>query len=218
MATAAVLLVLLAVVRIAGAFHPALMVASIAITPMVVIAVPPSQYRQVGLCRVSSPKALLAGLVAVLLSYAASVGACVLLFGTGPDNWARGMRTIFDTAVADDATGRRAMLGIYVLICLGILIPAAEEVCYRGVLHTAAASRLGSGAAVVATSIAWAVVHLGDYGLQPVNARVIVGVLPSIFLMGLALGWSRVITRSVVSATLGQGIANVVLAVWVLHW
>jgi hypothetical protein len=56
---------------------------------------------------------------------------------------------------------------------------------------------------------------LGNYGLRPYNPFVIVGVLLSVFLMGLALGACRLITGSVQGSAIAQGTANLLMVVWV---
>jgi membrane protease YdiL (CAAX protease family) len=97
-------------------------------------------------------------------------------------------------------------------------VPLAEEVCYRGVLLHAVSQRYGTTTGVVVTSAGWALVHLGDYGLNPFDLAVILGVLPSVFVMGLALGWCRLRAGSVLASALAQGLANLLLAAWVLGW
>lgn len=218
LAVCAVLFLVLAVVRIAGAFEPSLMVVSIALTPLVLIVVPRDAYRRIGLCAPGPPRRLAGWCAVVLVTYAVTVGAVTLAVGTGSANWAGGIITIFDSAVPEGTAGRGVLLVAYIVVVLGVLVPAAEEVCYRGVLLAPVADRFGPAVAVVATSLAWTVVHLGDYGLVPLNAEVITGMLPSVFLMGLALGWCRVATGSVVASTVAQGVGNVALAFWVLQW
>ena len=209
--TAAALYAGLAAVRLGGAVSDLLVVASVLLTPAVLLAVPRGSWADVGLRRPRSGPALAAGVLAVMAAYALVVLACVLAFGTGPDNWMSGVRTLFTGL----APGRPVLAVVTAVVCLGLLVPLAEEVCFRGVLHQAVARRWGSGAAVLLVSAAWALVHLGDYGLRPYNGQVVAGVLPSVYVMGLALGWCRVVTGSVVACVVAQGCANLLLLAWV---
>ncbi len=210
--TAGSVFVVLAVVRIAGAFDETLMVASIALIPAILLIVPRAVARDVGLAPISSPRALARGVGVVLGAYALVVAAMALVYRDGPDNWTAGIDTLFTGMFPDD----RVLAIVAAVVCMGLLIPLAEEVCFRGVLHHAVGCRWGDGVAIVATAAVWAVVHLGDYGLNPFNPAVIAGMLPSVFLMGLALGWCRVVTGSVAGSVLAQGAANLALLAWVL--
>ncbi len=210
-AVAGVLFGALAVLRICGAFSQELMVASIVLTPALLLAAPRSVWPDIGVRRINSSMNLVHGVAVVIAAYAIVLVACLVAFGTGPDNWMLGIKTLF----LQMAGGSTVLAVLVAVLCMGVLVPIAEEVCFRGVLHHAARSRLTVTAAVVGTSAIWAAVHLGDYGLNPFNGLVIVGVLPSVFIMGLALGWCRVITGSVAGSTIAQGIANLLLVAWV---
>jgi membrane protease YdiL (CAAX protease family) len=201
----------LAAVRIGGAFDQRLMVASMALTPAVLLAVPRPDWPRIGLGPIASARALAGGLAATVAAYAAALLACRRVFGPGERNWTSGIRPVFESF----APGRPAVALALAVLCMGLLVPVAEEVCYRGVLHDAVARRAGAGVAVAGTAAAWAAVHLGDYGLHPVHAAVIAGVLPSVFAMGLALGWCRVATSSVLGSTVAQAVANLLLTAWV---
>ncbi|WP_347350956.1 CPBP family intramembrane glutamic endopeptidase [Intrasporangium sp.] len=214
-ATAAALFAALATVRLLGAFSQSLMVVSVVLTPLVLLVLPRAAWATVGLRPAVSARRVAEGIAVVVASYALSVGACVLLVGTGRDNWALGLRTlVVDTAPAAPA----GLVALGAVLVLGLLVPLAEETCFRGVLHTTLANRHGGPVAVVVTAAAWALVHLGDYGLRPFDGTVIAGVLPSVFLMGLALGFCRVRTGSVYACVLAQGVANLLLLGWVLTW
>ncbi|GGT40864.1 hypothetical protein GCM10010271_51040 [Streptomyces kurssanovii] len=56
---------------------------------------------------------------------------------------------------------------------------------------------------------------LGDHGLNPLNLKVICGVLPSVFLMGLVLGICRAVTGSALASACAQGACNLLL-MWAL--
>lgn len=202
----------LAIVRVGGAWNETAMVAAIVLTPATVLLVSPLDHTRVGLCRPRSGRAVLQGVGVVLGSYVVTVAACTAVFGAdGPHNWLGGIRRIFD----DLAGGQALASFLLAAVCMGLLIPLAEEVWYRGVLHDAAALTWGPATAVVITAIGWALVHLGDYGLNPFDGPQIAGMLPSVALMGLALGWCRVRTGSALACAAAQGVANLALTVWV---
>jgi membrane protease YdiL (CAAX protease family) len=218
LATAAVVFAALAVLRVAGAWSETLLVVAIALTGAVVLTAPRSLREDIGLRRITSWRGLVIGCAAVIASYALTVGACVLLLGTGPDNWASALLTVFDGTVPESVPGSEVLVVVVAVLCLGLLVPLAEEVCYRGLLLHAVAQRYGAAAGVAVTSAGWALVHLGDYGLHPFNPVVAATVLPSVFVMGLALGWCRLASGSVLGSTAAQGTANLLLAGWVLLW
>ena len=202
----------LAVVRIAGAYSFPLMVASLALTPLVLLLVPRHRWAALGLCRPATWRVTYLTTGVVVLAYAATALACRVAFGTGADNWTWWVPELFRSL----APGQPALWVPAMVLCLGLLVPLLEEVCYRGVLHDALAPRVGARGAVLLTAAGWAGVHLGDYGLAPYNGAVIAGVLPSVFLMGLALGYCRVRTGSVYASAAAQGVANLLLAGWAL--
>jgi membrane protease YdiL (CAAX protease family) len=211
-ATASVAFTALAVVRIAGAYHPVLVVASMALTPLVVLLTPRERWKDVGLCR-ASPRRVIAGIALTLAVYAGIALACRFAVGRGSDNWIAWLPRPFNGTLP----GQRWADGLALVVCLGLVVPLFEEICYRGVLHDLLRSQLSTGATVVTTAAGWAAVHLGNYGLHPMNIRVILSVVPSVFLMGLALGACRLRTNSVVASAAAQGSANLFLAVWALH-
>lgn len=69
---------------------------------------------------------------------------------------------------------------VLVIVGAGILAPISEELAFRGVLLQALLRRLGPSVAVMASSAAWALLHLVDP-----NAWLLV---PLLFLMGIVLG------------------------------
>jgi membrane protease YdiL (CAAX protease family) len=206
--------VVLTTVRISGAYSSTLMVASIALTPLVLLAVPRAEWAQVGICRSRTRPALLLGVVTVLASYAATVTASYGAFGNEEDNWLTWMPRLFVTLMP----GSEPLQVLTGMICLGILVPVVEEICYRGVLFEAVQQRFGPMSAVVLTSLMWSLVHLGDYGLNPYHPRVIVGCLLSVLVMGLGLGICRQVTGSVLACIIAQGTGNVLLYAGLLAW
>lgn len=208
LASAVGLYVVLAVVRVTGAFQLPFMVLSMLLTPCVLLAVPRRRWPEVGLRPVSGWR-LAAGVSLVVVVYADVVVCNVAAFGSSAGNWTTGIQALF-AQLAPGALGTVLMIA-----AMGVLVPAVEEVCYRGVLFDATQRATGVAGAVVLTSAGWALVHLGNYGLVPFNPDVICGVLPSVFCMGLALGICRAVTGSCVGSFLAQGVANLLLVAWV---
>ncbi|MGW6916528.1 CPBP family intramembrane glutamic endopeptidase [Kitasatospora sp. NPDC054939] len=209
--SAARLFALLAGVRIAGAFAVPLMVLSVGLSALVLAVVDRPGRIDAGLRRFPLRPAL-AGTALVVLAYANTVLVTRAAFGRDGDNWTALVPELFRQL----APGSPLLAGLAMVLCMGLLVPLVEEVCYRGVLFRAVERARGPLVAIVGTAAAWAMVHLGDYGLNPFNARVICGVLPSVFVMGLALGICRAWTGSALASTLAQGTANLLLLGWVL--
>ncbi len=216
--TAAALFLTLAAVRIAAAYVPVLLPVSLALTPLVLLAAPKRLRSEIGLRPLRAGRGLGQGVGLVVLSYAATVGACVGTLGTGRDNWAAGLLTVFNGWVPATGAGHAVALSLLTVLCLGALVPLAEEACYRGLLLHAVMTRWGALTGALVSSAAWALVHLGDYGLHPLNPAVVSGMVPSVFVMGLALTWCRLRTGSVYASVVAQGLANLLLAVWVARW
>ncbi|MFI9721849.1 CPBP family intramembrane glutamic endopeptidase [Streptomyces sp. NPDC052396] len=206
-ASAAVLFAVLAVVRVAGAFTVALMALSVLLSAAVLVVVErEGRADGAGLCRFALRPAV-AGTALVALAYAETFLATRAAFGRGEDNWVVLVPKLFDGLVPGPHwLGVAAML-----LVMGAVVPLAEEVCYRGVLYSAVRRAAGGYAAMVLTAAGWALVHLGDYGLHPLNPKVICGVLPSVFLMGLALGVCRALTGSALACAVAQGVCNLLL-------
>ncbi|TCO62237.1 CPBP family intramembrane glutamic endopeptidase [Actinocrispum wychmicini] len=211
LATALVGYAILAAVRIAGAFEIPFSVLSIALTPCVLAAVPRDAWQEIGLRRTGGWRLVL-GVGVVVVVYADVVACNWAAFGSGAANWTTGIPRLFHDLVG----GATALAGVVMVLAMGLFVPLIEEICYRGVLFTTVRRNWGVVPAVVLTSAGWALVHLGNYGLNPPNGGVILGVLPSVFCMGLALGFCRALTGSVLASAIAQGTANLLLVAWVV--
>jgi membrane protease YdiL (CAAX protease family) len=216
--TAVWLYVGLAVIRIAGALQEVLLVGALVVTPAALAAVPRQQWGKVGVRWPRSWRSLLLGVAVTVAAYAVAVGSVTLLVGTGEENWASGILGFFELGLAPGTAAGAALDIAALVLALGVAVPLAEEVFYRGILHTELQSRFGTWVAILATSAGWSLVHLGDYGLDPFNASVVATVLPSVLIMGIALGWTRVWTNSAIGSAVAQGVANLLLAAWVSQW
>jgi uncharacterized protein len=201
----------LALLRIAGAYAALLAVVAVALTPLALAAVPRDRWPEIGLRR-PRPGSVLAGTTLVLATYALVVTACQLIFGGGSSNWITWLPRLFRNIVP----GPPAARFVAMVACLGVLVPIAEELFYRGVLHHLIGRRMGSIGTVVLTAAGWAAVHLGDYGLHPLNLEVAAGAVASVFVMGLALGICRVRSGSFLASAVAQGVANLALLAWAL--
>jgi membrane protease YdiL (CAAX protease family) len=206
----ALIFTILAVCRIAGAFNSVLMVVSVAFTPLALLIVPRQSWHECGVCWARGWRPMAFGLGVVVAAYLATALACQLAFGSGRDNWIVLMPDLFRGLVPGSAVGA----AIAMIVCMGVLVPLCEELFYRGLLHQTLVGRLGAGLTVLATSTGWALVHLGDYGLHPLSWTVLAGMLPSVFVMGLALGACRVATGSAFGCVVAQGAANLLLVGW----
>jgi uncharacterized protein len=207
----------LAAVRIVGAYQSAVLIVALVITPVALVVVPVWQWPRIGICRPRGGLRLIGGVAATVAAYALSVGTAVLVVGTGNDNWAAGLLGFFQLGIGTGSVGTAMDIAAAVL-GLGVVVPVLEEVFYRGLLHSALLPHVGKWATVLLTAFAWALVHLGDYGLHPFNPLVIATVLPSVLIMGIALGWTRIWTGSALGSAIAQGVANLLLALWVSQW
>jgi membrane protease YdiL (CAAX protease family) len=211
LATALVAYAVLAAVRIAGAFEIPFTVLSIALTPCVLAAVPRRLWPEIGLKRPQGWPLVL-GVSVVVAVYADVIACNWAAFGSTAGNWTTGIPKLF----RDLVPGMDVLAAVVMVLAMGVLVPLVEEVCYRGVLFAAVQRHLGVVPAVVLTSAGWAMVHLGNYGLNPLNGEVVLGVLPSVFCMGLALGFCRAVTGSAIASAIAQGTANLLLVAWVV--
>jgi membrane protease YdiL (CAAX protease family) len=198
-------------VRIAGAYSIPLLVLSIASMPAVLLAAPRAAWSCPRALRDRPRWTMVVAVGAVLAGYAVTAVASYTALGSTGDNWLTGIPRLFQELVPGSAALRwLAMVG-----CLGLAVPLVEEVCYRGVFFTATWQRFGPTGAVLVTSALWAVVHLGDYGLNPYHPVVVVGSQLSVFVMGLGLGICRLVTGSVLACVIAQALANLTLLLFV---
>ncbi|GHA56018.1 hypothetical protein GCM10010330_04380 [Streptomyces tendae] len=214
LASAGALFALLAAVRIGGAFSVPVMVLAVALSAAALGLVPRARWADAGIRGFTGWAPLLWCTAVVAVVYAQTFLATRAAFGTDEDNWTRWVPKLFEGLVP----GAPWADVVAMVLAMGVLVPLVEEVCYRGVLFRSVERPWGTRAAVVLTAAGWALVHLGDYGLRPFNVQVICGVLPSVFLMGLALGVCRAVTGSAVACAVAQGVCNLLLLGAVHLW
>ncbi|MCB9781092.1 MAG: CPBP family intramembrane metalloprotease [Alphaproteobacteria bacterium] len=108
------------------------------------------------------------------------------------------------TQVQSDPTAPGALLSV----AFGVLAaPLIEEILFRGFLLTPLVRYTGRGIAVTLTAALFAAMHLSD----PTS------VLP-LFVLGQALGWLRVYSRSLGPSVLMHALNNAVAFVLVIGW
>lgn len=209
----ALLFAVLAATRIAGAWAQTLMVVSVALGPLTLLVVRPEVRAEIGLVAVRDRRALLRGTAVVVAAYALTSVGCLLAIDDPAEDWVTQLPTIFD----EMAPGRHWLSVLLMIVCMGVLVPVAEEVFYRGVLYSPLERRGGPAVAIGVTALLWTGVHVGDYGLNPYDGTVLWGMLASVLVMGIALGICRRITGSVLASILAQGTANLLLLVWAVQ-
>jgi membrane protease YdiL (CAAX protease family) len=89
--------------------------------------------------------------------------------------------------------------GIAIWTPLVALVAVAEEVAFRGVLFDAVRDWGGDGAALVATTLVFALIHVPLYGI---------GSLPLDLAAGLLLGSLRVVSTSVLAPAIAHVVAD----------
>jgi membrane protease YdiL (CAAX protease family) len=144
------------------------------------------------------------------------VFAVALLVVAAASGWCPGRLRI--TAVVVGAAGGGALVGAWLLSQGGpgvhvaspntalalwtpivALVAVAEEVALRGALFTAVRSWGGDGAALVVTTILFAVMHVPLYGI---------GALPLDLAAGLLLGGLRIVSGGVLAPAVAHVIAD----------
>jgi membrane protease YdiL (CAAX protease family) len=87
-----------------------------------------------------------------------------------------------------------------------LIVPAAEEVLFRGIVLPRLARWMGAASAVFATAAVFAVLHEG--GQDPVGVREAI-----IFIIALVLGWARLRTGGLAAPIVVHSITNA-MALW----
>ncbi|WP_161798246.1 CPBP family intramembrane glutamic endopeptidase [Aneurinibacillus tyrosinisolvens] len=90
------------------------------------------------------------------------------------------------------------LAGVLEILLIGLFVPIAEEMMFRGVLQTALVKRFGAIAGVVGSGLIFALIHV-----DPV-------LFPSIFVMGVMLGWMRHYYRSIWASVLFHALNNTI--------
>ncbi|MEX0807513.1 MAG: type II CAAX endopeptidase family protein [Dongiaceae bacterium] len=100
------------------------------------------------------------------------------------------------------------------MLSLGIMVPIAEELLFRGMVLRWLQERTGAGAAIAISSLLFATVHFYFLVLDPGIGLFVTG---QIFVLGLLLGWLYVWSRSIwppIVLHVVNNLATVAIAVW----
>ena len=205
-----VLFILLALPRLGAAFYSSLNV----FVPILYLGITlalwfhPQRYIY-GLRPPTSVFLSLVGLVGMIGIYFATSTTLLYLFGTSEHHWNVKFYEIM--AETSGATGG----SIFFIVGASVLcIYALEEFYFRGLLFTNLKEKMGTAMTIVVIAVLWSLLHLGVYGLQPFDKFQIAGMLPCVILMGIGLGWIRVVTGSVYVCFICQASANIFLLWW----
>jgi membrane protease YdiL (CAAX protease family) len=117
--------------------------------------------------------------------------ALMLAIGEG-SSWALGQDSVTPFQINIYHSAEKAGILPWLWLSVVVMGPVGEEILFRGYLFRGWQSSLGTLGAVVATAFAWAILHL-QYQLF---------FIVQIFLIGLTLGFARLITGSTVSTIL----------------
>lgn len=101
--------------------------------------------------------------------------------------------------ISGGVTGAKSlgmMMGLLEITLIGIFVPIAEEMMFRGVLQTAITNRLGAAAGIIGSSLLFGIFHV-----DPVF-------FPSLFIMGIILGWLRHHYQSIWASILFHSLNN----------
>lgn len=88
--------------------------------------------------------------------------------------------------------------GLLDVLMIGLFVPVAEEVMFRGVLQTTLAQKFGNVFGIILTSLLFAIIHIDPVFFAP------------IFVMSLMLGWLRFYFKSIWAAILFHALNNTV--------
>ncbi|MGQ0629334.1 MAG: lysostaphin resistance A-like protein [Phycisphaerales bacterium] len=147
---------------------------------------------------------MLAGPLLLLVSLASALARRVIT-GETPDPLAHVLLRLIDQH-------RESPYTLMIMLCAGVVAPLAEEIVYRGLVHTGLCRALGREGeapreALLLTAAVFTAVHIP---VVPVQA------LPTLFLLALTLGVARVKTGGLaapVTIHMGFNLANLA-AVW----
>jgi membrane protease YdiL (CAAX protease family) len=82
------------------------------------------------------------------------------------------------------------------VLSIAVIAPLAEEIVFRGYIFRAVENKAGGYVAIILTALAFAILHFSPVLVIP------------IFLMGLAMGWVRERTGSIVPSLIFHSANN----------
>ncbi len=99
------------------------------------------------------------------------------------------------------------LLGFVMLI----LMPVGEEILFRGIAYIGLAGRFGQPKGILLSALLFAVLHGYIRAFMPL----VLGGIP-IFIMGLALAWLYIRTKSLIPCIITHSLVNLILIL--IHW
>ena len=149
-------------------------------------------------------------LVALLVGYY-FLSSFVLwqMFGATLDNW----NTKF-WLMMKDVGGVEINVWFFLTTSAVLIFYTVEEFYFRGILFSQLRKKNTAAITILIISALWAILHLGVYGMNPFNGNMILGMLPSVFGMGVFLGLLREVTGSAFMCAIAQAIGNIALLGW----
>ena len=137
--------------------------------------------KQIGLCKPTSYKwlltAFLSGLILSILLYLLGQG----LYGSSYENWYNYIGQSYNIT---EGIGKSEKMTLFIIMAsTGMTFsPIAEELFFRGIVHTSFTRSIGEKRATLVDSSAFALTHISHFGLVFVNKQ-------WVFLMGPSLIW-----------------------------
>lgn len=95
-----------------------------------------------------------------------------------------------------EAKNTGLLMGLLEIAMIGLFVPVAEEMMFRGVLQTAITNRLGAAAGILGSGLLFGIFHV-----DPVF-------FPPLFMMGVMLGWLRHYYQSIWAPILFHALNN----------
>ena len=130
------------------------------------------------------------GPVLALAALATCAVAAWAIFGDGNGNWFTQHATAMHENLRRIPTGSSTMAQFWIVtIPAMIFSPLAEEFLYRGYMLIAYSQKWNAQVGMGLQALAFALVHLAHYGLNPFHPALISVWLPSMFLVSLLFGW-----------------------------
>jgi membrane protease YdiL (CAAX protease family) len=157
----------------------------------------------------AAPLRCFAAAVIAFAVYLAVVETINRLSGLDPEGMLA--RELMNDLVPADASVSYILLAV---AFIGIIVPAVEELIFRGMLITWLAERSGTIAAVVLSALGFSIVH---FYFVATEFEFGIFVTAQIFALGLLLGWLFVWSRSIWPPILLHVVNNIVVvaaAVW----
>lgn len=132
-----------------------------------------------------------------------------LIFGNTDANWFTQHAIALKGSLAS-APSDMSVTGQFLVVTIPAMIfsPLGEEFFYRGLILRVLELRWSLRTAMLVQASAFALVHLAHYGLEPFQPALIAVWVPSVFAVGLLLGWIVVKSGSIWCAVVAHSAFN----------